>query len=86
MSHMIDAYDYILKHGSITHREAEAAFGCSRIAARICDLKDIGVDISREIVPVTNRNGGVCHVARYSFTDRMSAVRAMASYRQLHNE
>lgn len=86
MSHMTDAFDYIYMHGAITHREAEAAFGCSRIAARICDLKNIGVDISREIVPVTNRNGGVCHVARYSFTDTMSAVRAMARYRRSHNE
>lgn len=86
MSHMIDAYDYILKHGSITHREAEAAFGCSRIAARVCDLKDIGVDISREIIPVTNRNGKICHVARYSFSDTLSAVLAMVRYRESHNE
>lgn len=85
MSHMTDAFDYILKHGSITHREAEAAFGCSRIAARVCDLKDIGVDISREIVPVTNRNGEICHVARYSFSDTRSAIAAMRRYRWLHN-
>ena len=86
MSHMTDAFDYIYTHGSITHREAEAAFGCSRIAARICDLKNIGVDISREIIPVTNRNGETCHVARYSFTSRPSAALAMELYRRSHNE
>lgn len=34
--------DYCKKHGSITQMEATNAFGCTRLGARIWDLKDRG--------------------------------------------
>lgn len=61
--------DLILRHmktyGSINHKEAEREYGCTRLAARIKDLRNRGVDIETEIVKGENRHGGRTRYAVY---------------------
>ena len=48
--------DYMLSGRSISHFEAEEKFNCSRIAARINDLRNDGYDVKTEIA-VNESNG-----------------------------
>lgn len=61
--------DLILGHlktyGSIDPKEAEAKYGCMRLAARIKDLRNRGVAIDTEIVRGENKNGGKTRYAVY---------------------
>lgn len=56
---------YIKKHGSITTLDAFRYLGVARLASRICEMKERGIDIRREMVTVFNRDGEKCRVARY---------------------
>ena len=40
--------DYMDKYGSITQLEATVAFRCTRLAARIADLRKMGITIETE--------------------------------------
>jgi len=56
---------YIKKNGSITSMEAFHAFGITRLAARIYEMKKIGYVIVRSF----ERNSETSvHFARYSFS------------------
>lgn len=56
-----------MKRGeSVTQIDAWARFGCSRLAARVRDLRDEGVEIRAEWQEVQNRFGESCRVKRYS--------------------
>ena len=59
----------ILQHmketGSITPGTALEEYGCFRLAARIADLKDDGVEIRTEIEKRKNRYGKTVRYARY---------------------
>ena len=61
--------DLILRHmktyGSINHKDAEREYGCTRLAARISDLRRRGVAIQSEIVTGKNRFGNDIHYAEY---------------------
>lgn len=61
--------DLILQHmktyGSINPKEAENEYGCMRLAARIKDLRNRGVEIETEIVKGKNRNGENTRYAVY---------------------
>ena len=57
--------EYIHEHGSITDAEARACCGCTRVAARIKDLRDAHVPINSEMIKVRTRDG-YTYVARYS--------------------
>ncbi len=54
-----------LKRRSITPLEAWDQLGIYRLAARVRDLKDCGIDVQREMVEVENRYGERVRVARY---------------------
>lgn len=55
-----------MKRGeSVTQLDAWARFGISRLAARVKDLRDEGVEIHAEFVEVSNRFGEKCRVKRY---------------------
>lgn len=58
--------EYIKENGSITSLEAIKNLGCTRLSARISDLKDEGYKIHSEMVKVKTRNGKT-KVMRYSF-------------------
>ena len=55
---------FIKKHGSITTLEA-FRLGITRLAARVLEMRERGIDIRREMVTVLNRDGEKCRVARY---------------------
>ena len=48
---------YMRQHGGITQREATEHIGCTRLAARIADLKRQGINIGGEMVKVQTRDG-----------------------------
>lgn len=52
---------WLMNGRSLTTLEALNMFGCFRLAARIADLKDKGMDIRTEIVSINDKR-----VARYS--------------------
>ena len=56
---------HLKTHGSISHYEAEDMYGCTRLAARIKDLKNRGVEIEKDMVNGRNRYGQPCRYAVY---------------------
>lgn len=60
-----EVYEFMQKHGSITHRQAEEYIGCMRLASRIYELKKKGRNIIRETVKVKARNGRETYIAKY---------------------
>jgi len=58
---------YLMRHGSITPREAMDELGCWRLGARIYELRtEHGINIRSERVWVRTRDGGQTFIARYS--------------------
>lgn len=49
----------------ITPLQAMDKFGCMRLSGRIHDLREMGYEITSEIVEVKNRYGKKCHVSQY---------------------
>ena len=60
--------EHMLKHGFITHMRAEAAYGITRVASRIDDLRKDGYEIDVEMVTTVNRYGKPARFAQYSLT------------------
>jgi hypothetical protein len=58
-------FDYMAEFGSITTLEAFVDIGESRLSARIFELKEKGVNIFAESVPVKNRYGEKRMVKKY---------------------
>ena len=72
-SHERQILDYMEKHGSITSMEAIRAFRCTRLAARISDLKRHGHQIKRDMVEVKDHNGDTTRVAKYYLVKEVEA-------------
>lgn len=68
MSQIKDIANYLAEHGSINFWEALEEFGCSRLAARIYDIRSRGIDIMSADLKLPNGK----HVTRYMWvnTDR----------------
>lgn len=60
--------DHMVRHGFITHMRAEAAYGITRVASRIDDLKKLGYEIDVEMMSTVNRYGKPARFAQYSLT------------------
>ena len=58
--------DYMERYGSITPLDAMREFGCMRLAARINDLINTGVNIKSEMVSYKNAYGDTVKYAMYS--------------------
>lgn len=56
---------FIKRHGKITTLDAFNEIGCSRLSARIFDLRQMGHDIVSERIEVKNRYGEKCYVVAY---------------------
>lgn len=56
---------YLRLHGSITQAEASRTLACSRLGARIYDLKARGHQIGKIMVQGKNRFGEPTHWAKY---------------------
>lgn len=63
---------HLKTHGSISHKEAEEEYGIARLAARIADLKDQGVEIVSETVVGKNRHGRTVRYAVYRLAEVMA--------------
>lgn len=55
-----------LRQRPLTSLEVHTALGIYRAGARVFDLRAEGHRIATDIVPVPNRDGKTCHVARYA--------------------
>lgn len=66
MSQKEEILKYMKSNGGITQLQATNSLGCTRLAARISDLRADGHDIKKEMITVQKRFGGKARVARYS--------------------
>jgi len=57
------------KYGSITDEEARQEYGMKRLAARICELRDMGVAIKTDMLSCKNKRGSVSSFAKYSLEE-----------------
>ena len=64
-SHCRLVLQHMKTYGSINPIEAENQYGCRRLAARIKDLRNRGVEIETELVKGLDRDGGKCRYAMY---------------------
>ena len=59
----------ILKHlksgRPITPMQAWHKYGCYRLGARVCALRQAGYAITTKLIKTRDRNGRVCRVAEY---------------------
>ena len=55
-----------LRQGPLTPYQALAEFGCFRLAARILELRQDGIEIKAIRIRVKNRNGKTAIISRYS--------------------
>ena len=56
---------FIEEHGSITHRQAEEEIGCTRLSARINELRKMGHKIKTDMQPSKNRHEKIVYHACY---------------------
>ena len=56
---------YIKENGSITSYEAFTAIGCTQLAARICELENLGYLFEKERIDTKNRYGDNTHFYKY---------------------
>lgn len=61
--------EYIKQNGSITQIEATMHIGCTRLAARIADMRKAGIAIRSDRVKVRRYDGTMAMVARYSLAE-----------------
>jgi hypothetical protein len=61
---------YMSNHGSINPIEALSDLGCFRLAARVCDLRDMGYEVKTTMVTKKNRYGEPVSFASYSLEAR----------------
>ena len=57
---------HLLSGGRLTPARALWLFGCSRLAARICELRRRGHDIKTDMIEVASVHSGIAVVAQYS--------------------
>ena len=68
-SHMDLIAEHLIANGSITTWDAYA-FGCTRLSARISDLKKLGWVIRSDMETGRNRYGHVSNYTRYTLEGR----------------
>ena len=54
----------------ITPLQAMEKFGCMRLSGRIHELREMGYDISSDLVEVKNRYGETCRVSQYRLVEK----------------
>lgn len=65
MTQRDEVLDYLERYASITQDEALQELGIARLAARIHELRQMGVPILTKLVDVPTRNGRKAKVAVY---------------------
>lgn len=56
---------YLDDFGSITALEALRDLGVMRLASRVCEMRQMGVDIKKKTEHTQNRYGERCAIVRY---------------------
>lgn len=69
MTQNIRVLNYLKQYGSITEGDAYRELGCSRLSARIHDLRYLGFDIKTIYETSTNRYGEKVRYARYTLRE-----------------
>lgn len=67
--HRVLILEHMKKYGSINHYEAEELYGCTRLAARIKDLRNSGEAIETKMVKGKNRYDKDTHYAVYKLAE-----------------
>ncbi len=57
--------EHLTKHGSITSWKAIELYGCTRLSAKIFDLRNKGWIIDTQMIEVKNRFGDKNEIAKY---------------------
>lgn len=65
-THLESVADHLKANGSITTWEAIELYGCTRLSARISDLRKLGWNITSTTETGKNRNGHISNYSRYS--------------------
>ena len=68
-SHCRSILQHMKEYGSINHFEAEREYGCTRLAARIKDLRNRGVAIETNMLEGKNRYGETTRYAVYRLAE-----------------
>lgn len=58
--------EYMQTHDGITSLDAIREIGCTRLPARIQELRRMGYDITGKMITVRNRHGSKCSVKLYA--------------------
>lgn len=61
--------EYMKRNGSITQVDAYNDLGCTRLPARISDIKSMGIGINKVMETTKNRYGEKVSFARYSLKE-----------------
>ena len=62
--------DYLRNKGNLTQAKAIEEIGCYRLPARICDLRQMGHNIPKEMKMAYNRFGKPVLFAEYRLVER----------------
>lgn len=65
--------NHMKTYGGITSSQAFAMYGCTRLSARIADLRGMGIDITSERVTKRNRFGEKVSFNRYMINRKEEA-------------
>ena len=65
--------DYLNRGNFLTSIMALNLFGCARLASRIDELRQSGMQIDTHWIVITNRNGKSVRVALYSLAQEVAA-------------
>lgn len=60
---------YLNSHATMTAMDAIRAFGCTKLATRISELKRKGYLFEQEMIEVVNSDGSTSRVMSYSLAD-----------------
>ena len=76
MTQIIDIVTFMVKHGSITQKQA-MQIGVGRLSARIKDLRYAGVGVDTIPVLIETRHGRTSRIGKYVFHSEESKRRAL---------
>ena len=66
-------FNHLVEHGELTSMDAFKLYGCTRLAAIVCDFRKMGYDILTVDEDWINRYGSHVKYARYVMTTKERA-------------
>ena len=65
MSQINKVHNHLLSGETITQAAASALYGIARLASRINDIRNLGIDVKRRMIKAKNRYNEIVSVAEY---------------------